>query len=584
MKKSKIIWASILIGTLGIGLAACNPSGPSVKLEVEIEITSTTTTVMAGETLQLSAEAKNGKTNEVSWSSSDTNVATIGEATGLVTALRRGTTTITATAVDDYTKTATVVITVNDLSPESITISGYKSTTLRSHSTLQLSATVLPSDKIQTISWKTSDPNIATVSETGLVSFVGEGEVTISAVSTANDEVKGEVKFNPYYIVSSFWGNESWDFSGLHGMEPTFKSKNSSINQNAVLNNSTGKYYAFEATAKITDPSTSDTWSRVGLGHIPTNNSDKIHALMVSPGPNFSQRKTVVMDVVKGNVQWGTVTDRSQVWGQHDQNVIDYSNVKLSAVRNGNDYYYFINNELYWVEKDFNEFSDVDTYPAFHTGNTNVEFSKISVVTGEKEVQTYLANNPTSNNYYYATYKDNVVVDKTNNTIKFINCENGVTTNVKDQAIKPLGSAMLLKDKTNTKISFDFTLDLIGNRDANPALAITVTRYDSSTWEARSGVICETKAGFTGWNSNGDLNAGIGDGGREYTTPLLEGQTYHVDFYKLSSTSTGTDTRLVVNGVDYAHGWDDGYHGAHTFMIGTRDMNVTITNLTVTQE
>ena len=586
MKKGKIIWASLIIGTLGITLAACNnEQQPPVEVkEVTISITSTETSVMAGETLQLQATVENAEDTSVSWFSSDTNVATIGQSTGLVTGVKKGKTTITATSNADPTKTATVEIVVVDLTPESITISGYNETTLRSHSTLQLSATASPEDSIQTVNWSTSNEDIATVSETGLVTFIGEGEVIITASSTKNEEVKSTVTFNPYYIVSSWWGNESWDFSGLHGMNPTFKSKNASINQNAVLNNVSGKYYAFEATAKITDPSSSNTWSRVGLGHIPTTQGGRVHSLMLSPGPDFGARKTVVMDVVDQNVQWGITTDRSQVWGQHDLNKIDFNSVKFTSVRNGNDYYYFINDTLYWVEKGFEEFKDLDTFPAFHCADTNVEFSNISVVTGEEAVKGYLDGNSSSKDIFYPTSSDNVLIDKEAGTFKFINCENGITTNAKDQAIKSLGSARLIKNGVTTKISFDFTVDLFGNRDANPGFAITMNRYDSASYEARSVVVCENNIGYTGWNSNGDLNPGIGDIRGTFAEPLKEGSTYHIDFYKISNDSVTTDNKFSCNGIESQWGWNDGYSGNHVLSINVRDMNLTISNLTITEE
>lgn len=665
MKRTRIIWASMMIGAMSMPLFSCaNNNGEEIK-DITIEITSTTYTVEIGSTLQLSAEVKNSTNTDVKWSSSETSIATIGETTGLVTGVAAGKTTITATSVADEskkanveisvteaakevlisitttvtevevgktieltaavtgaeetgviwstadqtiasvsetgvvtglkegkteviakakadeTKTARVEIAVSSRTPDSVKISGYTETQIRSHSTLQLSATAAPEIAVQTVNWSSSDENIATVSETGLVTFIGEGEVKITAASTKSESVKDEVTFNPYYIVSTWWGNESWDFSGLHGMEPTFKSNNANINQNAVINNVQGKYYVLEATAKVTDPSSSDVWSRIGLGHIPTTEGGRIHSMMVSPGINFSQRKTVVMDVVNGGVQWGVTTDRSQVWGQHDQSEFDYNNLKLTSVRNGNDYYYFINEELYWVEKGYMDFAETDTFPAFHAGNLNVEWSKISIKVGNEEVNNYLSSNPTSDRVYYPTYKANVLCDYDKGVYKFINAENNVTTNVKDQAIKAMGSALILPDKVTSKVEFDLTIDLIGSRDATPAFVATMNRYSSEPWEARSAVIGENKAGFTGWNSNGDLNNGIGDGGQDYATPLVEGETYHVEFYKISSDSVGIENRIVVNGVDRSW-WADSYHGEHNIWFGVRDMNATIKNIKVT--
>ena len=59
--------------------------------------------------------------------------------------------------------------------------------------TLQLSAIVQPENAIdKSITWVSSDDKIATVSETGLITGVAEGDVTISAIAT--NGVKDEVR------------------------------------------------------------------------------------------------------------------------------------------------------------------------------------------------------------------------------------------------------------------------------------------------------------------------------------------------------------------------------------------------------
>jgi uncharacterized protein YjdB len=72
-----------------------------------------TSTGAVGSTVQLTATiAPAGATGKkVTWSSSDNTVATV-DVRGLVTRLKVGTATITATSQDDATKTGTSVITV----------------------------------------------------------------------------------------------------------------------------------------------------------------------------------------------------------------------------------------------------------------------------------------------------------------------------------------------------------------------------------------------------------------------------------------------------------------------------------------
>lgn len=75
----------------------------------------------------------------------------------------------------------------------SVTIKGItESQGVEKGDTVQLSATVLPEDATdKSITWVSSDDKIATVSETGLLTGVTEGKVTISAI--ASNGVKDEV-------------------------------------------------------------------------------------------------------------------------------------------------------------------------------------------------------------------------------------------------------------------------------------------------------------------------------------------------------------------------------------------------------
>lgn len=77
-----------------------------------VAVAPTTASIAVGATRQLTASALPVEAGQnVTWSSSAPSVATVS-ATGLVTAVSAGTTTITATSVSDGTKTATAAITV----------------------------------------------------------------------------------------------------------------------------------------------------------------------------------------------------------------------------------------------------------------------------------------------------------------------------------------------------------------------------------------------------------------------------------------------------------------------------------------
>ena len=131
----------------------------------------------------------------VNWKSSSPSVAEVDE-NGLVTAVgRSGTATITATAVDGSNRGHSIRINVKaKVQPGSVRIN--KDTThIDVRRSLQLSAvftqTVEPNEK--GIVWTTSDPSIARVNYSGVVSGLTDGIVTIRAAAKDNLEIYDEI-------------------------------------------------------------------------------------------------------------------------------------------------------------------------------------------------------------------------------------------------------------------------------------------------------------------------------------------------------------------------------------------------------
>lgn len=158
-----------------------------VKTLVErIEILKDNDTMYAGETKQLSAVVyPDSATNKtVLWESSDPSVITV-DVNGLLTAHQVGYADIKALANDESGVFATTRIYVAVTPVESISISANGSTELKDGETLQLFATVLPENATdKSLTWESSNQNIATVSEDGLVtanSTIGSVRITAKA-------------------------------------------------------------------------------------------------------------------------------------------------------------------------------------------------------------------------------------------------------------------------------------------------------------------------------------------------------------------------------------------------------------------
>lgn len=364
---------------------------------------------------------------------------------------------------------------------------------------------------------------------------------------------------------------------------------NGEVNSFVVLSGEASRHYVVSVMVKVTDPSAGDTWSRVGVSHY--NGSNSYYGFQLSPGSGFNARKTVSMVITDGNVQWGIVTDRSQVWNQHNLASIDFNAVKITVVRNGNDFYAYLNDQLYYVDNGMENFDNIDTIPVLNVGSCVAEFSQISVQYGQEVVDAYLATADDAK--FYGSYGDTVIGE--DGSITFTGAAEGTCSqNAKDHGAKYIGTSTVMDANVQGTVEFDLTINSFGPTDPMPALAVTINRYDAENAQARSLVISQYKAGWTGWNSNGNLNDGIGSGGEEYklngeVTRLEEGETYHVVMTRLMYDD-GQDLKMLITDkdgnvlIEHAHGWHDGYSGRVVVSFLSRDLDCKISNISITSQ
>lgn len=143
-----------------------------------IQINQSSVTLNKGKTAQLSAVVLplNATDNHVNWGSDNPQVATVSNS-GLVTAVSGGTTKIKAHAGG---KTAECEITV--LVPVTSFSINPVSLTLKKGSSYALRAIITPSDATdQSVTWSSTNKNVVTVDENGLLWAAGGGFATIQA-------------------------------------------------------------------------------------------------------------------------------------------------------------------------------------------------------------------------------------------------------------------------------------------------------------------------------------------------------------------------------------------------------------------
>ena len=146
-----------------------------------ISLSTTASELMVGETANLTVKYTPEGTNQkgVTYTSSDEKVATVSN--GVVTAVGKGTATITATGANNTTSSVTITV------KQPVTGVTLNKTTLEleKDQTEKLVATVLPAnaDGDKTVTWKSSNNAVATVSQDGTVTAVGKGSCNITATT-----------------------------------------------------------------------------------------------------------------------------------------------------------------------------------------------------------------------------------------------------------------------------------------------------------------------------------------------------------------------------------------------------------------
>ena len=183
--------ATITVTTVNGRRAECKitVNKPSENIPIEsVSLDKTTLTLEEQEAETLVATINPSDTTDdttLTWKSSNPEVATVDN-NGKVTAVKEGSATITVTTVNGKEATCTVTVTKKPVPIESVSLN--KTTlTLKTGMAETLVATINPSDTTddKTLTWKSNNPEVATVDQEGKVTAIKEGTTTIT-VTTVN--------------------------------------------------------------------------------------------------------------------------------------------------------------------------------------------------------------------------------------------------------------------------------------------------------------------------------------------------------------------------------------------------------------
>lgn len=173
--------ATITVKTTSGKKATCKVTVvKSNKKSAGIKLSAKKLTLKQNATKQLKATLDKNATDKVTWSSSNKKVATVDK-NGVVTAVKKGTVTITAKTSGG--KKATCKVTVK-VPATKVKLNKTKATVAKGR-TLTLKATMTPSSSTDKLTWTSSNKKVATVDKNGKVKALKKGTATIT-VKTAS--------------------------------------------------------------------------------------------------------------------------------------------------------------------------------------------------------------------------------------------------------------------------------------------------------------------------------------------------------------------------------------------------------------
>lgn len=327
-------------------------TAPVIKV-TQIQLSQTRASLNEGKELQLTAtvlptEATN---QSLTWSSSVEGVATV-DSTGKVTAIKAGTTVITATAKDDsgISASCTVQVTVPTVKVTGITLNKTTASVVKGK-TVALTATVTPDTATdKTIKWTTSNKNVATVSTDGVVTAKAAGTAIITATAADDSGVKATCKItvtNPVVKVTKVTLNKT-TASVVKGKTLTLKATvtpTNATNKNVTWKSSNSKVAKVDeksgvvtavaaGTATITCTAADGSRKSATCKITVTNPAVKVTKLrMNKTSVDLLKGKTVQLKVT---VTPSNATNKAVTWTSSNKKIATVtSNGLVKAVRTG---------------------------------------------------------------------------------------------------------------------------------------------------------------------------------------------------------------------------------------------------------
>jgi uncharacterized protein YjdB/beta-glucanase (GH16 family) len=197
------ITASSTDGSYKSATSTINVNVKILVTAIAIPATATLPTIGATTILTAIVAPGDATIKTLAWSSSNAAVATVS-ANGVVTAVSNGKATITATSTDGSNKSDNCIVTITArILVTSVTLPGTDTLTAIGDTTI-LTAIIAPANATnQALTWSSSNPVTATVSDKGVITAVSNGTTTITATTQDGSNKTGTCEIKVSTVVSA---------------------------------------------------------------------------------------------------------------------------------------------------------------------------------------------------------------------------------------------------------------------------------------------------------------------------------------------------------------------------------------------
>jgi len=440
-----------------------------------------------------------------------------------------------------------------------------------------------------------SNDDVATVSSAGVVTGVSAGPVTITASFTGYPSVSDTVELT---IVQKFMedapdtvkypATDKFDFSKMKSEGYIRTNVDYHLYAEAQFKDIKSQKWYAEANVQVLQGHW--VWNTISIGSRVENTVSDINFRGYSVSTHDGKKSIVV----NNPNTWGETTDRSQVWNQNGMADLDPANIKLGTLRDGGAHYYFVNDQLRWVEKNFRTFDGIDTIPTIMTDQNDLKVWNFYATADSAIVDAKLVA-AQAENALYASFTNNTVVSADSKTVEFIgNTDDGNWTNIKDRRASSKGDAFTMPALVNSTVSFDWKVTAYGGDSDAFRFGFTMRRYSGNVNEGRSVVFKPYEVGMTawGWNGGSDFNFS-GDPDFSFGNNLAVNEVLKVSVTRvLSEEGANADGlfntyRVVIKDAsdvviaDYNAGWHDNYSGALLVEFNCIRGNAIVENITL---